>query len=396
MPTHPSNQFNLSPDQKQVLVAIAEWLKHPTGGYLTVGGYAGTGKTSLSAVLRILLKKHQPKLKIAFATFTGKATQVLKSTLHQFGAVFEDDSVSTLHSLMYRPETDSAGRVANWVKLKQLKYDLIIVDEASMVTSELWHDLVSYRVPIIAIGDHGQLPPVGDDFNLMAEPDVVLQKIHRQAAGNPILKVAELARTHGQIPVQEFGPGVVKLNGLDDSTSDQVDQLLYQRHPSQLVLVGFNKTRIRLNKHVRFLRGFEADQPLPGETVICLRNNYQLASPIFNGLIGTISTLNHKEPHWYQAEIQFTDQNQLYSGLISKHQFHQPSLVQQVDELEPTQIGDRFDFGYALTVHKAQGSQAKRVLVFEEKHPAWDDETWQRWLYTAVTRAEKELVVVGR
>jgi len=56
-------------------------------------------------------------------------------------------------------------------------------------------------------------------------------------------------------------------------------------------------------------------------------------------------------------------------------------------------MGDLFDFGYALTVHKAQGSQAKRVILFEERFPKMTDDEWKRWLYTAVTRAEEELYI---
>ena len=58
--------------------------------------------------------------------------------------------------------------------------------------------------------------------------------------------------------------------------------------------------------------------------------------------------------------------------------------------------GDLFDFGYAITVHKAQGSQAKRVVLFEERFKQMNDEEWKRWLYTAVTRAEEELYIFAR
>jgi len=57
--------------------------------------------------------------------------------------------------------------------------------------------------------------------------------------------------------------------------------------------------------------------------------------------------------------------------------------------------GDLFDFGYALTVHKAQGSQAKKVILFEERFSKMDDTDWKRWLYTAITRAEEELLIFG-
>jgi len=55
-----------------------------------------------------------------------------------------------------------------------------------------------------------------------------------------------------------------------------------------------------------------------------------------------------------------------------------------------------FDWGYALTVHKAQGSEADQVVLFEERFSFYDDEMWNRWLYTAVTRAKNELYWIGR
>jgi ATP-dependent exoDNAse (exonuclease V) alpha subunit len=57
--------------------------------------------------------------------------------------------------------------------------------------------------------------------------------------------------------------------------------------------------------------------------------------------------------------------------------------------------GDLFDFGYALTVHKAQGSSADTVLLFEERNQHMSDDDWRRWLYTAVTRAERQLYIIG-
>ncbi len=116
---------------------------------------------------------------------------------------------------------------------------------------------------------------------------------------------------------------------------------------------------------------------------------------IYNGMIGEIITLAESGNDWYEAEILFKDQNQTYQGKISKHQFHQDKIVEKVLGLPRQLIGDRFDFGYALTVHKAQGSQAETVILFEEKSQYWDQEQWQRWLYTAVTRAVKNLYIIG-
>ena len=102
-----------------------------------------------------------------------------------------------------------------------------------------------------------------------------------------------------------------------------------------------------------------------------------------------------KDDHWYQASIEFIDDGRVFNGLISKYQFLQEKYVDSIPGIHYSKIGDRFDFGYALTVHKAQGSQAKKVLLFEEYSPYMKGEEWNRWLYTAVTRASEELYIIG-
>ncbi len=82
-----------------------------------------------------------------------------------------------------------------------------------------------------------------------------------------------------------------------------------------------------------------------------------------------------------------------YHGLISVEQFNADSALNFTDKRSKIMKGDLFDFGYALTVHKAQGSQAKKVVLFEERFPKMTDDDWKRWLYTAVTRAEEELYI---
>ena len=114
---------------------------------------------------------------------------------------------------------------------------------------------------------------------------------------------------------------------------------------------------------------------------------------IYNGMTGTILDIARegtKELKYYEAEISLDFENIPFWGKISIEQFNSIEFVEK-------NLGDInfFDFGYALTVHKAQGSQAKRVVVFEERFPKMDDDTFRRWLYTAVTRAEEELYIIG-
>lgn len=387
---------NLSSDQRFVLESLLSWIKNPKNGYITVGGYAGTGKTTITAILRTLLKKRSPNLSVSFVCFTGKASQVLKSKLVEQKSLFKGDSIGTLHSLMYKPRLDKNGQIVGWKKVSDIDSDLIIIDEASMITQEMWQDICSYGVPIIAIGDHGQLPPVGDTYSLMDKPNLRLETIHRHAQDNPILQVATLARTTGKIPFQNFSTTVRKIPKHSQEAQEIVDHIFQTFNDNTLILCGRNTTRVKLNQQIRNVLNFSSDEPVVGEQVICLKNNYKnLVRPIYNGMIGKLIKLSPSEKHWYEAEILFHGENIPYQGKISRYQFHKEKYLDEVKGIHYSEIGDRFDFGYALTVHKSQGSQAERVLLFEEPSAYWEDELWNRWLYTAVTRAVKELYIIG-
>ena len=321
--------MRLSPDQKQVLIAIIDWYKSGSSQFLTVGGYAGTGKTTLLAMFRRVLQKAKPDLKIAFCAFTGKASRVLAATLHEHKVVAKQDKVSTIHSLIYAPEADSSGRIKSWYKRSTIAFDLIVVDEASMVDKTIWHDLLSYGIPILAVGDHGQLPPIGGNFNLMNEPEFRLEKIHRQAEHNPIIHLSMLAREMGNIAVGEYGRGVRKLDRLDSATNAEVEEMLQQEN---MVLSGYNYSRIQLNKQMRLYRDYESEKPQLGDTLICLKNNWKKG--IYNGMMGVVTSIasvegKDGEVHWYRVELEIEDGDFLYEGKISAHQFNYPKTLDE-------------------------------------------------------------------
>ncbi len=393
-------ELSFSPDQTRTLERLRAWALKPKGRSITLGGYAGTGKTTVIASLRAELAKTRPELRVAFCSYTGKASQVLRQTLVASESLLSQDTCGTIHALLYSPLIDDDGGITGWIRSKQIEADLIILDEASMVTDMIWHDLLSTNVPIIAGGDHGQLPPVEGSFNLMNKPELLLETIHRQAEGNPIIRLAEEARRTGRIPVGDFSPSVRKFSHATHDASDindLVDHLLSNLHDDMLLLCGYNKTRVALNRSVREKLGRESEEPEGGDRVVCLKNTYKNPSgPIYNGMVGRIESIEPEGEHWYAAAIDFAEDGRRLDGFISRHQFNRPETVMKVPDLEQKKIGERFDYGYALTVHKSQGSQAKTVLLFEERFPKSDDEAWRRWLYTAVTRARENLYIVGR
>ena len=386
--------MELSIDQKKALDTLMGWSKKMgENQFLTLGGYAGTGKTTLISVYRKKIREENKKIRVAFASFTGKATRVLRGKLAEMETVYKEDSIGTIHSLIYSPIVDTKKNIVGWKKKDEIEADLIVIDEGSMVDGTIWGDLVSYGLPIVVVGDHGQLPPIRGDFNLMERPMVKLEKIHRQAEKNPIIKVSMLAREEGKIPFEKFGNGVEKMNKREMDCQERVEELLGNFTTDLLVLCGYNNTRVKLNKFIREGMQFESAEPTVNDRVICLRNNHKVG--IYNGMLGVIEGLKSKDDQWFKAEIKMDGEQDSYEGLILKSQFNSQEAMNFSKNRYLTIKGDLFDFGYALTVHKAQGSQAKRVVLFEERFSQMDENMWRRWLYTAVTRAEEELFIVG-
>ncbi len=390
--------IELTLEQKKVLLELENWFNNPNKDqFITLGGYAGTGKTTLISMFRKYLEEKKPKIKVIFCSYTGKAARVLKSKIVESNAVFASDTISTIHSAIYSPMVNSKEEIVGWEKKDSLEYNLIIVDEASMVDSEIWNDLLRYKLPIIAVGDHGQLPPIKGNFNLMENPHLRLEKIHRQAEENPIINLSIMAREKGEIPVGNYGDKVMKLSRGSTESQEIIGDLLQNYKKDTLVLCGYNTTRVKTNKYIRNMLEFEGDGPQTRDRVICLRNNHAVG--IFNGMLGTIISLGKdsdpKENNFYNASIQMDDESDIYNGKISVEQFNNIESLNFSNQRARYKGIDLFDFGYAITVHKAQGSQAKRVILFEERFSKMDSDTWRRWLYTAVTRAESELFIVG-
>lgn len=363
--------------------------------FITLGGYAGTGKTTLLAFFRRALHKNQASLRVAFCSYTGKATQVLRKKLFDHGAVFGGDETRTIHSLIYKAVTNVHGQIIGWKRRAQseVEFDLLVVDEASMVDAELWQDLLFFELPIIAVGDHGQLPPVSGSFNLMDNPQLRLEKIHRQAEDNPIIKLSVMAREHGAIGHGDYGGGVRKMT-MEDA-ADPLENIFRTFTGDYMLLCGYNATRVRLNSMVRGALGFASPLPSINDRVICLRNNRD--KEVYNGMLGYLKELSKLAGDKYKATIVMDSFSGdfLYEGIISSEQFNSSTTLNNIAGYAKTKAMDLFDFGYALTVHKAQGSQAKKVVLFEERFARQDEAMWRRWLYTGITRAEEELLLIG-
>jgi exodeoxyribonuclease-5 len=374
--------MQFSPQQDEALKAVGRWLKGGGGQLFRLFGYAGTGKTTLARHFAEGLDGQ-----VQFAAFTGKAAQVLRSK----GAV----NARTLHSLIYRPrgeeavedETTGKTSMSPTFSLNRqspvAKAKLIVVDECSMVDEQLGRDLMSFGTPILVLGDPAQLPPVqGGGFFTEHEPDHLLTEIHRQARDNPILRLAMDVREGREFPLGDYG--TAQVIGRDDVNQDIVlgaDQ----------VLVGTNRTRRRYNQRLRELKGFTAAFPQAGDKLVCLRND--AAKGLLNGSLWKVMTSSRETVKPGINLLVSPEEDDPDRGVakikLLKAAFDSP------DEEIPWQTKKRyddFDYGYALTVHKAQGSQWDNVVLFDESYAFKD--TRQRWLYTAITRAAKNLTIV--
>lgn len=379
---------------------------NPSFNYTTIGGYAGTGKTFLISLLR----KELSRKNIAFCAFTGKASSVLKNKLIENDSFYSKDFVGTIHSLIYIPEVKFDKKtkklvITKWIKKESLDFDLIFVDEASMINVSLWNDLLSYKIPIIAVGDHGQLPPIGDQFNLMSNPEYILNEVKRQALENPIIRLTQDVRNGKEIPYgfyDKSNNGVFKLPWNSQECKTLFDKLDFTSDDI-VILCGLNKTRVMINQMIRDRLGFSQKEPYPGEKIIFLKNNY--ISKVFNGTVGKNLFLLYEAPNVYKMTILLEGYEQPYTGLVYDGCFGKEQYSNESEKIQEHKYKkiikdsghssiDLCDYGYCLSVHKSQGSEFKKVVVFQERSYYWDDEYMKKWLYTASSRAKEKLFII--
>lgn len=414
--------LNWSPQQEQALLDVARWMRSDEQIFY-LAGYAGTGKTTLA---RHLADPHRWR----FAAYTGKAAHVMR----QKGC----ENASTIHSLIYRPAGESKSSeiglletridqlenkqtALNLTETKELQtrrdqlakatsdnkprfqlwansplaepyVDGIVVDECSMIDERLGKDLESFGKKILVLGDPAQLPPVGaGGYFTNRVPDCMLTEIHRHARESGILRLATDIRLGRDIGSWATPEG-----------NDEADVVVRQRHrfdsqdlqmivlAADQVLVGRNATRKAANRKHRELLGRVAPTPVPGDRLVCLRNDRELG--LFNGAQFTVKETDC-DVGSRTAQLLITDEEGRDLS-VSSWLHHMLGAEQEL-----TDMGSRrrdlteFDYSYALTCHKSQGSQWPEVLVIDESQ-AFGQEVGRRWLYTAVTRASQKLTVV--
>lgn len=251
------------------------------------------------------------------------------------------------------------------------KYDLILCDEFSMVNQEIGRDIVSYGIPLVAVGDPFQLPPVkAKAYWDGIRPQSVLTKIERQKGPGAGIPLAGERLRQGMEVVANESLSIHRRNTLPDEVFLEADQ----------ILVGTHKTRERLCRFIRKLRGYDTAFPQEGEKVVAVYNDKM--NGIMNGELyevvsstlkrgGTVTEMVLRDPYGKETKpIQAWTEG--FEGRT------------KTDYLD-NEFG-KFWFGYAITTHQSQGSEWPHVVVCDD----WPGDGHDRWLYTGITRASRK------
>ncbi len=400
--------MHLSPQQQQAVKAVRSWLADPNRKpVFRLFGYAGTGKTTIA-------KELTKDVHALYATFTGKAALILQEK----GC----SPASTIHSLIYLPKVqsgealkrlrdelkateaqdpvdmDKVADLQKWIRLERervetpnwsLKHDsvlkgadLLVLDECSMIDGQIASDLMQFGVPILALGDPAQLPPVkGYGYFIQDEPDFMLTEIHRQQEGSPVLDLATMARSRGFVEVGDYGDSEVRLSG----NTQPAELASYDQ-----VLCGRNRTRKKANRAIRKHLGRTSPLPEPGDKLVCLRNDKEAG--MLNGsqwICHSVQDIDEDSMFLELTEYGRED-DQPFGVYVWKHPFEDREDDLNFWEIKDAQL---MDFGYAMTVHKAQGSGWPSVAVIDESECFRSSS--REWIYTAITRASERILIIS-
>ena len=373
--------------------------------YTTIAGYAGTGKSTLvKFIINALLNMDITEDDVIYATYTGKAAEVLRKK--------GNTNAFTLHKILYKNVPQKNG---TWLRVPNpdIPGRVIVVDEVSMVPKKMIDLLLKHQVYIIFLGDPFQLPQIekGEENGILEKPHIFLDEIMRQAAESEIIRFTLGIREGRDLPhnfkgkeVQIFPTGT-----LNTGMCNWADQ----------ILCATNKTRTGINQQMRKLKGFDG-LVAEGEKVIIKENYWGIFNshedPIVNGSIGTFHN-GTESFKMLPSNCKYYSRNKTIPVIVGTFR---PEGVENGDynsvefdkhfitteksclpwELEwkvrkanPDFMPVKMTYGYAITVHCAQGSEWNNVLVVEERFP-FEKGEHARWLYTAATRASQRLLLV--
>lgn len=371
--------FHLTEKQQQGLDICLKRYKEKEP-FTIIAGYAGTGKSYLvNAIVETLgLSENE----VAYASYTGKAALVLQK---------QGKNAITLHKLLYTSYPNGyGGFIIKPKKFLDSSLKLIIVDEISMCPKEIWTLLLSHNIYVIGLGDPFQLPPIGDDLHLLEKPHIFLTEIMRQALDNDIIEYSLKLRQG-----EKLYSGVRGKNIRTYKKTELVPEMLTW---ADQILCGKNNTRRQINNRVRAILN-KTDIIDENDKLICLKNYWDFQSYQSNFLVnGTMGYLNNIKINENNKKIKgnfFINDLDSFGTINLDYKLlktGEPTVNKMLNGKILPKSEIEMDYGYAITVHKAQGSQFNKVLVFDEH--LWQEENHNRWLYTAITRAIDKVVIL--
>lgn len=396
-----------SPQQHDALALVQRWIDRAEGPQVfRLFGYAGTGKTTLAIEIANMVEGD-----CLFASFTGKAALVMRKKGCR--------GAGTLHSLIYKPrrknrgDADADRDIPMWELNPESELRgaaLLIIDECSMVGEDLARDVLSFKTLVLVLGDPAQLPPIsGAGFFTEGKPDVMLTEVHRQAADNPIVRIATQVRLGEQLAlgshkgsVAGHGASIIRRESLKLSSELGADQ----------ILCGKNNSRVSINRRIRGQLRAEGKLPggnhLPvvGDRIICLKNKRDRG--LLNGSMWTVDELRDRDygaKRRGRAGVTYLEATSLdqadFSTCVAVPEPFWFWNNKDNDLNLPPKLSraayDEFDYAYAITCHKSQGSQWDKVVVIDESDVFGGrgdrEDIPRRWLYTAITRAAEALIL---
>ncbi len=372
-----ADAVELTDDQRAAVVLTA------TAGVAVLTGGPGTGKST--TVRELVARARAGGANVALAAPTGRAAKRLEE--------LTDDVATTVHRLLEARPDDDGGFRFRFGRDEQLPYDLVVIDETSMCDTWLAARLVE-AVPdgshLVLVGDADQLPSVGsgdvlrDLMRSGVVPVAKLERIHRQAAGSRIVSLArgllagdpgELRGVDGDVFVaEESDRGAIVARVVQavavrapeyfGVTADDVQVLApVYRGPN-----GVDALNTALKEALNPPAGRSAVAGLHvGDRVMQTRNDAEL--DVANGDVGTVVDLSVRE------------------GTV-RVAFPRGEVTYPADRVRDLVAA------WAVTVHKSQGGEWPVVVLVLD--PAHRSMLWRNLAYTAVTRAARALILVGR
>lgn len=389
--------FQVTDETPQQQLAIQTIIN--SGNICVLTGFPGTGKSFVCS--KIAEYYHRRDKKIIFTAVSGTAVVNLKKNIK-----FKTNYIIGTICRTFRYNRQ---KLYSFDHSKEFQDpDVIFVDEASMVDyvslASILETAVKYNAKVILIGDCDQLPPIGlgEPFRMIIEqkfcPIAKLDQVLRQKDGSPLLKTIT-SFCHNTFDISKNINEECQMIQTDDKhiISTLIKTLKkYQCNPrNTMVLIGQNRGElgtIEVNNRLQ-----EYYYPESRTHITKIRENDIYEEDQVLRLVNSYCTMgNHPDENDDGTHDQFN--GDLYQVMPKVNETIKLARLRDSSNhsAELTDFKNEFSLGYAITVHKSQGSQFENVIILlPESHKYMWSNSDKRLLYTAITRTQKRCIIIG-